>query len=295
MKSGKNFKVIPLLIVLQVFYVAFGKTYENESMNPRSLRMEIERFETYAKTGKVEAFKVWDSISDKKDVMPVAFRLLRNPDSGTRDIAAHCLSSIYNSSVTAAFVEALKDPSNEVRGTVYAYLDANADKSALPELIKNFKNYDVDIRIGVALIIGRLGDSSIIQNCRDAYEKENNVKCKRNIGLAMAKLGDRQLKDFFAQPLLNGNSDQHYQAICDLAYIDDMHMVKTLLSALDNMQNAYLISLLDQNPQRYARVCDAAVNLSAKWFPKAYSFPVDHYKNYSTEELLEVKKNLLSR
>lgn len=247
----------------------------------------INEFEKSAIARDINTYKTWDLIQDKQKALPIALKLLKHPNSFTRDIVANCLSDIKSPSVMQAFIDLLQDPSKEVRSTAISYLDSHADRSVLSGLIKNLENSDGMIRQNVALLIGKLGDASKLPQLRNAYNKETDAKVKRDIGLAMAKLGDIQSRENILLPFKKSLLDQQYQAILDLTYIDDKQLAKELKPGLDNRNNAYLISHFEQKPLIYGRVCDATVNLLAQWFPNAFTFKVDRYKKYSDKELNE--------
>jgi hypothetical protein len=61
------------------------------------------------------------------------------------------------------------------------------------------------------------------------------------------------------------------------------------MPALEDESDAYEISHPDEVP-RFARVCDATVNLIAKWFDKPFSFETDDLKVYAEEEIEEAKR-----
>jgi hypothetical protein len=107
--------------------------------------------------------------------------------------------------------------------------------------------------------------------------------------LALARLGDEELKDEFSSRLDTPSTAGRYQAVRDLDYINDSGLASRLRPALEDKTDAYEVGHPDEEP-RFARVCDAAVNLIAKWFDKPFSFEVDDLNVYAEEEIEEAKR-----
>ncbi len=224
---------------------------------------------------------------------PVLLELLDNEDPEIRDIALSCLVLTKYDDIAEVLAGCLSDEDESVRIRALQSLRSRYTSSILPRLGENLVNKDPAIRGGVARLIGRIGDTSAMRPLYSRIEEETDVDASKQMKLALAKLGDADMKDEFASLLDTPTSDGRYQTIRDLKYIGDSKLARRLLPALSDTGNAYQIGHPDE-PPKYARVCDAAVNLIAKWFDRPFSFEVGDLKIYSEEEIAEAERFLKS-
>jgi len=248
------------------------------------------------KLRKLVLLKDWEAMNLAEQIgemaAPMLKELMGNADGEIRDLTLGCLVLTNDKQVTKILAQALSDPDQDVRMRAILALESRYDHTILPELLLNLDNIDTDIRIGVAKLIGNLRDSSAIQPLHQRVTGETDEAAKRQMKLALAKLGDENLKTEFANQLDVSDSKTRYEGIRDLGYIDDKKLARRLLPALQDRGEAYDVGEPDK--PHYARVCDAAINLVAKWIEKPFSFPTDDLKIYSDVEIKEAKRFLNS-
>jgi len=245
---------------------------------------------------KLVLLKDWEAMNLAEQIGEVAAPMLKelmgNADGEIRDLTLGCLVLTNDKQVTKTLAQALSDPDQDVRMRAMLALESRYDHTILPELLSNLENPDGDIRIGVAKLLGNLRDNSAVEPLQKRIDKETDDQDRRQMRLALAKLGDENLKAEFAGQLDGPDSRTRYQGIRDLEYIDDKKLARRLLPALQDRGEAYDVG--DPDKPRYARVCDAAINLIAKWNEKPFSFPTDDLKIYSDVEIKEAKRLLNS-
>lgn len=221
---------------------------------------------------------------------PVLIELLESKDAEVRDIALSCLVLTGYDETALVLARSLGDKDESVRIRALQSLRSRYDTSILRELTNNLTNQDSVVRGGVARLIGLIGDVKASKPLRKRLEDETDSQAGKKMKLALARLGDEDLKEEFASLLETGAADGgRYQTIRDFEYINDPKLAKRLLPALSDTGDAYDIGRPDEEPQ-FARVCDAAVTLVGKWFDKQLSFETDDLKTYSDEEIGEAQR-----
>ncbi len=221
---------------------------------------------------------------------PVLLELLESNDAEVRDIALSCLVLTGYDETALILARSLSDKDESVRIRALQSLRSRYDNSILRELTNNLTNQDSVVRGGVARLIGLIGDVKASKPLRKRLEDETDLLAGKQIRLALARLGDEDLKEEFASLLESGTTDGgRYQTIRDFEYINDPKLAKWLLPALSDTGDAYEIGHPAEQPQ-FARVCDAAVTLIGKWFDKPFSFETDDLKTYSDEEIGEAQR-----
>ena len=238
-----------------------------------------------------DAVVLVDAAEDKNEALPLLKKLCDNEDNDIRIITIECLLLLDAKEIPELLVRGLSDKNETIRETSMGGLYNKYDKSIIPQLLENLNNEDEGIRDGVAFIIGKIGDNSVMPTLEKSYEKESNPETKRSMMLALAKLGDNDKREEIVSQFDKEDSNIRLQAIEDLKYINDPDLSGRILPALDDMGKAYKINPIDN---LYSRVCDAAVNLIAFLHNDPFSFEAGSKKIYTKEEIEEAKKFLQS-
>jgi hypothetical protein len=225
---------------------------------------------------------------------PVLIELLESSDAEVRDIALSCLVLTGYDGIAQVLARSLSDGDEAVRVRALQSLRSRYSSSILRELIKNLTNGDSVVRGGVARLIGLIGDTTAMKPLRKRLTDETDSNAGKQMKLAMARLGDEDMKEEFAALLESGTAEGgRYRTIRDFEYINDPKLAKRLLPAMSDTGNAHEIGHPAESP-RFARVCDAAVTLIGKWFDKPFSFETDDLKTYSEDEIAEARRFLKS-
>jgi HEAT repeat protein len=225
------------------------------------------------------------------EAAPVLIELLDSEDAEVRDLALGCITLTGYDETARVLAGCLGDEDEGVRIRALQSLQSRYDGSILDDLIENLANRDRVIRGGVARLMGQIGDTAAVKPLTDRLDSETDMEASEQMKLALARLGDEDLQDEFASQLDTPTAEGRYDAIRDLEYIGDRRLATRLLPALDDTSDAYEIGAPDEAP-RFARVCDAAVSLIAKWFDKPFSFSTDDLQVYSEEEIEEARRFL---
>jgi HEAT repeat protein len=221
---------------------------------------------------------------------PVLIELLESKDAEVRDIALSCLVLTGYDETALILARSLSDKDESVRIRALQSLRSRYDNSILRELTNNLTNQDSVVRGGVARLIGLIGDATAVKPLRKRLEDETDLQAGKQIKVALARLGDDDLKEEFASLLESGTAEGgRYRTIRDFEYINDPKLAKRLLPALIDTGDAYEIGHPAESP-RFARVCDAAITLIGKWYDKPFSFETDDLNTYSDEEIGEAQR-----
>jgi len=225
--------------------------------------------------------------------MPVLLELLKNENPETRELALTCAVLTDDESVPPVLVEALWDNDAQVRASALQSLRSRISSAILQGLIANLSNTDAVVRGGVARLIGRIDDASAMKPLQKQLDQEDDASVSKQIKLALARLGDKELKNEFASQVDTPPPDGRYKIILDLEYINDKLLASRLLPALGDTSDAYDIGHPEADPE-FARVCDAAINLVAAWYDKPFSFEIDECRTYTDDEITEAESYLRS-
>lgn len=234
----------------------------------------------------------WDALNMAENIgspaIPVLEELLKDENPEVRNIALNCVGLTNDEKQPKVIAQSLMDNARKVRVSAMQMLNTGYDSTIAPELAVNLKNPDSDIRSFAATLLGRLDDAKMISSLNEQLEEETDSIAKRSINLALARLGDEKLKNDFASGLDIPESKTRYRAIRDLEYINDKKLVVRLKPAFSDYGEVYEVG--DPDNPVYARVCDAAINLVAKWYDKPFSFDTDDLKIYSDDGIEEARK-----
>ncbi|MEW6411713.1 MAG: HEAT repeat domain-containing protein [Candidatus Zixiibacteriota bacterium] len=254
--------------------------------------MDIKELEEKIRAHDWDALDIVDLAADKTKALPVLKELTGDPDAETREIAYNCVALVAGEQALSVIATALRDESEDIRSFALQTLQATDNGPILGELESNLDSEDAAVRGNVALLIGRVDRESASEALRKRLEVEQDEQVQRGIKLALARLGDSEMKDLFASQFDVDDSEVRLKAISDLRYIGDPKLTVRVLPALDDTRQAHLITDKNQPVPKYARVCDAVVNLVAELHNNPFSFEVDGFKIYSQQEIAQVKEFL---
>lgn len=234
---------------------------------------------------------IWASIEHNSEAIALMFKLSENTKSSTRSIAISCLNDIENDpKVIQKMLNVLTDPVEDIRHTAVTYLNFNNSVAIVPQLIPHLDNSDTIVRGEIALILGNIKDPQALLALKERSKKEPALSVQKNIMLARAKLGDKEMKEKIVKQLSINDSQIRFHTLEDLKYVDDKALAWYFLPALDDKGNTYMISDLGREPVKHMFVCDLASDMVAAWYPGAFSFQANEHRNFSKEEIEQVKK-----
>jgi HEAT repeat protein len=257
--------------------------------------MDIKELQEKVLNKNWDALDIIDTSAQPQEAIESLVEWSKSEDAEVREISLNCLAMIADPAVPAILAGALGDEDGDIRLFALQALQTSYDESVVNELVVNLNNDDTEIRSGAALLLGNIGQDAATEPLEKRLAGEQDEMVQRDLKLALAKLGNSELKTFFADQMDVPNSETRLQGLSDLRYIGDKNLAVKILSALDDTGNAHLISDKNQPVPEYARVCDAAVNLVAELYgDNPFQFDVDEFKVYSDDEIGQVKSFLSS-
>lgn len=297
-RSGYVFLVILLAVATGWLLTQIDEGDESESFEVNSdgiQYMDIKELEEKTLSKDWDALDIVDTAAQPELALPTLTELIKNDDPEVREIALNCVSLIQDPQVPKVLADALGDEDSDVRLFALQALQTEYDESILGELTANLDNEDGEIRAGVALLLGLLNQPASMEPLQKRLDIEQDESVQRDIKLALAKLGDEDMKDEFAAQLDVADSPTRLQGLEDLRYIGDKNLAVRILPALDDFGEGHLISDMNEEIPRFARVCDAGIELVAELYEKnPFPFEVVEFKIYSDEEVEQAKAFLTS-
>ena len=237
-----------------------------------------------------DALDIIDTAAQPQQALEQLGELAKNDDADVRELALNGVAMIKAPEVPAILAGALSDEDGDIRLFALQALQIAYDESIVAELAGNLSNEDTEIRSGAALLLGNIGQESGVNPIEKQLKAEQNELAKRDLKLALAKLGNEQLKDEFASQMDVPDSDTRLRGLADLKYIGDKGLAGRLLPALDDSGQAHLITDKNQPVPEYARVCDATINLVVLLYEhNPFQFEVDEFKKYSDDEIEQAR------
>lgn len=290
---------IGLIVVVVVLFFAIdnqrGVYFNSNSQIDGTGSMDIKELEEKIRAHDWDALDIVDLAADKSAALPVLGKLTQDADAETREIAYNCVALVPGEQALELMAGALRDENGDIRAFALQTLQVTDNAPILGELESNLGNEDAVVRGNVALLIGRVDENAASEALRKRLAVEQDEQVQRDIKLALARLGDSEMKDLFASQFDVDDSEVHLKAISDLRYIGDPKLAVRALPALDDTGQAHLITDKNQPVPEYARVCDAVVNLVAELYNDPFSFEVDGFKIYSQQEIAQVREFLIGQ
>ena len=239
----------------------------------------------------LNAYPIWAAIVHDSEAVSLMIKLSEDARGATRSIAIGCLDDIKNNpEVTRIMMKSFNDPVQDIRQTAASYFYFYGKPENVPQLIPNLNNPDDIIRGEVALTLGNLKDPQALPALKERFKKEPALSVQKDIMLARAKLGDKEMKEKIVKQLSVNDSQIRFHTLEDLKYVDDKALAWYFLPALDDKGNTYMISDLGREPVKHMFVCDLASDMVAAWYPGAFSFQANEHRNFSKAEIEQVKK-----
>lgn len=224
-------------------------------------------------------------------VFPLIKKFCDHEDRDIRLNALNALDPLTSIEAKLQYVKFLDDSDDEIKVEACRSLMYEKSKEILTGILKSFENNDIHVRSTCAYIAGNIGNENIINKLDSFYQKEKDLNVKRDISLAMAKLGDTMHIKQAYDRLNQKDALSRREALEGIKYIDKKGFEKELLKMLDDEGQAYKI---DPRNGKYSRLKDASLNVIAKLYNPPLSFDHRNKNTYSDEEIEEVKTYLTS-
>lgn len=256
--------------------------------------MDLEKLKARILDKDWDALDIVDGAAQPEQALDLIAEMCRHDDPETREIALNCAALISDARIPMLLAAALSDEDEDVRLYALQALQEAYDESIVESLVANLENEDDTIRGGVALLLGQVGRLEAMEPLKSRLAVEPDEDTRRDIKLALARLGDVEMREEFVSRMDVNDSRVRLGAIEDLKYIAARELAVRVRPAMDDLGQGHMISDMNEPKPRFGRVCDAAVNLIAELCDNPFSFEPDRFRVYSDDEINEVKKFLES-
>jgi hypothetical protein len=212
-----------------------------------------------------------------------------------RVLVVRCLGSIRDTASDARLLEALTDADQQVRTHAFSYLKGRYNPGMFTVIIHCLEHGDPVTRGAAAELLASSNEQRALAPLKKMMEKEAVPETMMTVKLALARLGDRDAKYEFVAMLRIDDPKIRYEAIEYLRYIGDCTLCSELLPVLSDFGRAHIVSdKSSRDPARYARVCDAAVTLTAALCGHKFTFETDDFVIYTNEQIEEARSYIRS-
>jgi HEAT repeat protein len=111
----------------------------------------------------------------------------------------------------------------------------------------------------LALQLGKIGDGDDREPLRRHRAEATDPAYRHALSVALVRLGDSETRRELEQELASPILETRLQALRDIEYVGDPQFVARFADVLDDRRDAVPLSMPDQPPMVFARVCDIAV------------------------------------
>ena len=214
--------------------------------------------------------------------------LLDDPDLKVRELAVYCLDQSGGKAAGQGLLKALRDPSETVRDAALRFLERHVTLEDVPALEAEVqKNPDAYVREKVGLLLGKSRQASAIPPLKAQYVREPNVRARRALSLALARLGDPTGRQAVLDRLNDKDPGQVAQAVTDLIYVDNPKLLVYTAPLLDDTRQGKNVG--PSHGPIIKRVCDVVVETMDVMLNHPFSFRIELAHQYSPAELGEAK------
>ncbi|WP_394838685.1 HEAT repeat domain-containing protein [Pendulispora rubella] len=226
------------------------------------------------------------------DAVDALAPLLADADEEVRELAVHCMAETGDPRAGDALVQLTVDSDPQVAMAAARAMHRLGGARSVPALLAALPRSDEPlVRRELGMAIGRFAGPGKIPDLRERLAEEQSPVAHQGILAALARMGDDPSREAFAAAL-SETGGMARKPWLDLAeYIEQPWLITPLGVVLDDPTPVLRVGV-DARPDliQALRACDLAVVLIAKLGAATFSFPVTRAKNYSAEEISEVKR-----
>lgn len=217
--------------------------------------------------------------------------LVGHEDRDVRLLAVTCLGDMGGPEAGGALVKALLDEDLQVREVAGRGLLAHPDPKLWPALLSAFDaSEDPGARGRIPLIMcageERPDPDPLVQR----WKKETDDGVREGLVVALSRAGVEEARTEFVKRLQLSSGDRRDTMLRHCEYVSQEWLLQPLKSILADTTSLRYIGPHDDEVN--LRACDIAVNLVAKVSGRTFSFPVSYGKNYTPQQIDEVRKYL---
>jgi HEAT repeat protein len=229
-----------------------------------------------------------------QDASPVLQELSKSKKTRVRTNVLELAGQLGDVESCRLILRSLDDPEEEVRNLATFQLNKCSHRELIPEMTTALEEHpDPQTRGTLSLQLGMIGSKEQIPPLRKYHNQAKDPELRHQIGLALTRLEDSDARHELVQRLLRRDQSARYGALQDCVYIQDKSLAAYFGPALEDLRNAIQVTLPEEKPTVYARICDVAVSVMAALGYK-FSFSAESLGIRSPEELEEAKKIVLT-
>ena len=199
-----------------------------------------------------------------EDVGRVLAETASNPKDSVRILTLELASEHPSTGASRAILSRLSDSDPTVRSVAGSLIGRCLQGSMTPELIEAMKlSLPQDVRGALARQVGVIGGRDAVQPLNDIYRETREPEFRRDLSVAMARLGQEDRKTEAVRRLGDPDAGQRVQALRDIEYIGDKSLVRFFGEVLKDRRDVLDISPPHEFPVVWVRVCDVAIQSMA--------------------------------
>ncbi len=205
-------------------------------------------------------------------------------DYEVRELAVHTAHATLDPKASDVMFKALHDDNDIVKAAAARFLESHCSVADIPKLIAQLRrNGDDYVREQIALLLGKLNQSSAVKPLQKQIQIENWPEAREAMALALARLGDEEQEKYLISRLTHDDPIKRGEAARDMLYVSRIDLTKNLAQLLNDKRDAMNVG--PSHGELWIRVCDVAVNVLDELLEHPFAFDVSFDKRYSDEEL----------
>jgi hypothetical protein len=199
-----------------------------------------------------------------EDVGRVLMATATNPKDAVRILTLELASEYPSVGASRAILGRLSDADATVRSVAGSLIGRCTQSSLVPELLETMKlGLPDDVRGALARQVGLIGGPDAIQPLNDFYRQTHEPGFRRDLSVAMARLGQQDRKTEAIARLNDPDANHRVEALRDMEYIGDKTLVRFFAGVLKDRRDVLDISPPHEMPVVWVRVCDVAIQSMA--------------------------------
>lgn len=285
----KNCLQITVLVAICMLVSCEKKPNDaGNNLNNEATKMtDLITLEKMLAEGQTEAVEMAEEMGEQ--AWPAILKAAKMENFESRQLAMYCAGSLEGPQAGETLALGLSDDDVNVRSAAASQLmddpPENA-KTALLHTLSQKTERSHQIPEMLALGAGFLPGDDTVEVLKGLLPEGDDLA--ENAKMALAKLGDQELKNNIIGELSDNNPLTRYNAVKKLEYIDDPSTFHHVVKLLGDRAEA--VNVGTSYRSRYRRVCDQAVDSVIYLLELEPPFEINVTKIYSDSEILQLRE-----
>jgi hypothetical protein len=229
-----------------------------------------------------------------KEAAPVLLTLSQSDSAAVRKAVLEVAGQVRDAGSCRVIVQSLDDRDAEIQELAGFLLRVCAHRELLPELLEAIKKHATPrLRGALALQIGMVGGATEIPRLRAYKGRTTDPQLVSELNLALARLGDAEARSALIARLQSLDVMVRYHALQDCLYVQDRTLAAHFGPALNDFRDVVQLTIPEESPTVYARVCDVAVMVLAN-LGFTLTYPAEDLVRHSNAELDEARRIVMA-